>query len=342
MKGWDAVFRSRRPEIRKAIRRAGCHLITFCFAFSCACSAFALSPANKLTVENVMDLLSAGVSIPRVTHLVRERGVDFQLDAQLQKAFADAGADETLIQALEEEAAGGPVRRDTSSTVASLHRGEITPTPSVTTPLPKPAPSTPPTPSGLSDSQMATVQIRSRPGGVTVWVDDEIKGTTDAEAGRLEVGGLPPGKHQLRAQRDGYEPVEATVELAAGQAVEMPIWLAKSEAPPPAPAAPELPPGPKFLVRHRHRAIGGIAPEGACQGWMVVNVGYVRYISTDSPHKYLMNTSGMREAKPTSGRGNFRIRLDFGRTYDFTAVDEKGHAVSAAPVLTEIRYSMGQ
>ena len=341
MKGWEAVIRSRCPEIRMAIRSGGWRLITLFIALGCTCSAFASSPANKLTVENVMNLLSAGVSIPRVTHLVRERGVDFQLDAQLQKAFADAGADATLIQALE-EATGRAPSSDARSSVASVHRGEITPTHSVTLPQPKPAPSTPPAPSGLSDSQMATVQIRSRPGGVTVWVDNEIKGTTDAEEGRLKVGGLPPGKHQLRAQRDGYEPVEGTMELAAGQAVEMPIWLAKSEAPSPAPAAPELPPGPKFRVRHKHRAIEGIAPEGACHGWMVVNVGYVRYISTDSPHKYLMNTSEMREAKPASGQGNFRIRLDYGRTYEFTAVDENGNAVSAAPVLTEIRYSMGQ
>jgi hypothetical protein len=35
------------------------------------------------------------------------------------------------------------------------------------------------------------------------------------------------------------------------------------------------------------------------------------------------------------------IKLDFGRKYDFVAVDDKGHEISPGQVLTEIRYSMG-
>ena len=85
-----------------------------------------------------------------------------------------------------------------------------------------------------------------------------------------------------------------------------------------------------------------MAEAGYCQGWLIVNVGYVRYISTDSPHKYLMNTSSMKQAKATSGRGNFTIKLDFGREFQFVAVDEHGAPVSPGPILTEIRYSMGE
>jgi len=73
---------------------------------------------------------------------------------------------------------------------------------------------------------------------------------------------------------------------------------------------------------------------------MIVNVGYVRYISTNSPHKYMMGTSEIRDVKG-SGAG-FTIKLDFGRKYDFVAIDDKGNEVSAGPVLSEIRYSMGQ
>jgi hypothetical protein len=74
---------------------------------------------------------------------------------------------------------------------------------------------------------------------------------------------------------------------------------------------------------------------------MVVNVGYVRYISTDSPHTYLMSTSEMRDAKAEGSHGSFTIKLDFGRQYHFAAVDEKGKEVSAGPILSEIKYSMG-
>ncbi len=75
---------------------------------------------------------------------------------------------------------------------------------------------------------------------------------------------------------------------------------------------------------------------------MIVGVGYVRYISSDGTHKYLMNTSEMRDAKAGSSDGSFHIRLDFGRQYQFVAVDEKGRPVSPGPVLAEINYSMGK
>jgi hypothetical protein len=304
--------------------------------------ALVAAPGRKLTVEDLMNLLSAGVSVPRVTTLVRERGVDFQLTARYQRAFVEAGADQTLMRALEEQAGPGKTGGAPPTSAGTLPHPEASSALSITPVTPKPALSTSPAPPGLPTKETATLQIRSAPGGATVWVDNELKGVTDLNEGRLEISGLRPGKRQLRAERDGFDPVEGTVELAAGQATEMPLWLSKSAAPPPAPSAPELPPGRKFLVRHKHRAIEGIAPEGSCQGWMIVNVGYLRYISTDSPHKYLMNTSEMREAKASSGQGNFRIKLDFGRTYEFAAVDEKGNAINAAAVLTEIRYSMGE
>jgi len=327
------MMRSERAAYSTNLQRGCARAVVGGLALGLACIAFAAPAKRKLTVEDLMNLLSAGVSIPRITVLVRERGVDFQLTAPLQRAFFEAGADQGLMRALEEQTTG-------SASIAPPAPTEGAPSPPSVTP--KPAPSTPAVPAGVPDKQAATLRIRSRPGGATVWVDNEMRGVTDPEEGRLDIRGLRPGKRQLRAELAGYDPVEGTVELAAGQAMEMPLWLSKSAGPPPAAAAPEIPPGTKFLVRHRHRAIEGIAPEGSCQGWMVVNVGYIRYISTDSPHKYLMNTSEMREAKASSGQGNFRIKLDFGRTYEFTAVNESGEAVSAAPVLSEIRYSMGE
>ena len=125
--------------------------------------------------------------------------------------------------------------------------------------------------------------------------------------------------------------------------LDTPIWLAKAEENAPQAAATlALPAGKKFLVRHKHVAYAGAAGPPYCQGWLIVNVGYVRYISTGSPHTYQMGTSEMRDARQGGSDGSFSIKLDFGRQYQFVAVDEKGKEVSAGPILAEIRYSMGR
>jgi hypothetical protein len=276
---------------------------------------------KKLTAANIMELLDGGVSLVRIASLVQERGIDFQLTGRLEQDFKNGGADQNLIDTLK----GQPI---SAAAPPAATREAETP--------PKPVPSAAP---GTGTGRL---QITSHPGGVDVYVDDALKGTTDAEEGRLEIAGLKPGKHHLRATREGFQNVEGEAEIAMGQTLEMPLWLAKAEAPPPAPSTVELPPGKKFLVQHTHLPIAGISPGGYCQGWMIVNVGYVRYISTDSYHKYLMNSSEMKEAKPDSGLGNFHIKLATGRKYQFVAVNEKGERVNAGPVLSEIRYSMGE
>jgi hypothetical protein len=293
----------------------------------------AAAEKKKLSVENVMELLAGGVATPRITYLVKERGVDFQLTPKLQQAFSDAGADAELIRTLRnqeiapETTAGPPAKQEAP---AAQPPGQA---------AASPAPSTGPTPSPTKGMPLTGLQIRSKPGDVAVFVDDEPKGTTDPEQGFLQVA-LKPGKHRLRATHEGYQDVEYPVEIAAGQMLETPLWLAKAEAPPPAPSAPSLPAGKKFLVRHQHLASGGTG--GYCQGWLIVNVGYVRYISTDSSHKYLMNSSEIREAKAGSNPGGFFVKTDTGFKVQFVAVDEKGNTVSSGPALAEIQYSMGK
>jgi hypothetical protein len=297
-------------------------------------AAVAGSPAKKkLTVEDIMELLAGGVAIPRITYLVKERGIDFQLTPRLQQAFQDAGADQGLIRTIRSQQAAPEATPETP-----VKQEGPAPQPPGQPPQ-NVAPTTAPAHAPAQAPQLAGLQIRSRPGNVTIYVDDELKGQTDSEEGRLEVAPLKPGKHRVRATCEGYQDLEGTVEVAAGQMLDTPLWLAKAQGPAPAPAAPELPAGKKFLVRHQHVAAGA---SGYCQGWLIVNVGYVRYISTDSPHKYLMGTSEIREAKAGSGPGAFFIKLDFGRKYQFVAVDEKGNEVSPGPILAEIHYSMGE
>jgi hypothetical protein len=273
---------------------------------------------KKLTAENIMDLLSGGVEVSRVTYLVLDRGVNFELTPKMEKAFQDAGADPALVAAIRKgRSAVSPV---TSSAPTAVSR-----TPSKVATPQQPA-------TGLT--------IHSHPGGVAIYVDGDFKGETDPQEGALEIAPLKPGKHRLRATLQGYDDLEGPAEVVAGQLTETPVWLAQTQAPP-APTPASLPAGKKFLVRHVHRAVEGASGPGYCVGWMIVNVGYVRYISTDSPHQYLMNTSEIRDVKVSSGTSGLVIKLDFGRKYDFVAVDEKGHEVSAGPVVNEIRYAMG-
>lgn len=296
------------------------------------------APAKKkLTAENVLDLLTGGVPIRRVIFLIQDRGIDFQPSPKIDQAILDSGGNEELIQAIGKQlAAPEPSSATVTGPEAPPTRTEPATEPEKKTPS-KPAPTASPV------EGSAKLQIRTKPGDVDIFVDDDFKGKTDPGEGRLEIASLKAGKHRLRASREGYQDLEGTVELAPGEVHETPIWLAKAEAPAPAVhATEELPPGKKFFVRHQHRAFAGVSGPGYCQGWMIVNVGYVRYISTDSPHKYLINSSEMREAKPDSGSGSFHIKLDFGRNYQFVAINDKGEAVSAGPILTEISYSRGE
>jgi hypothetical protein len=292
---------------------------------------------KKLTAANIMELLDGGVSLVRIASLVQERGIDFQLSGQLEQDFRNGGADQNLINALK----GQPV--NTAGASETAPGAPAPPKPEAPAVAPQTGTSAKPGPSAAPGGRTGGLQITSHPGGANIYVDDALQGTTDADEGTLAISGLKPGKHHLRATRDGFQNVEGDVDIAAGQALDMPLWLAKAETPPPpAPATEELPPGKKFLVQHVHRPIADISPGGHCQGWMIVNVGYVRYISTDSYHKYLFNSSEVREAKPDHEPGGFHIKLATGRNYQFVAVNERGEPMSPGPVLSEIRYSGNQ
>jgi hypothetical protein len=326
-------------QIRKETFRNLLSLIAaFCVVVCLATTARASSPEKKkLTAANVMELLDGGVSLVRIASLVQERGIDFQLTSQLEQDFRNGGADQNVINALKGQSANTAAPSAPAPSTQLPAPQETPPAAPVVETPPKSVPSAPP------GARTGRLQITSHPGGADIYVDDTLKGTTDADEGRLEVVGLKPGKHHLRATRDGFQNVEGDVDVAAGQALDMPLWLAKAEAPPPpAPTTEELPPGRKFLVQHTHRPIAGISSGGYCRGWMIVNVGYVRYISTDSYHKYLFNSSEMKEAKPDGEAGGFHIKLATGRNYQFVAVNDKGEPVSAGPVLSEIRYSKNE
>ncbi len=62
-------------------------------------------------------------------------------------------------------------------------------------------------------SVTATLEIVSQPVGASVYIDDELAGTTDLEWGRLVRSGLAPGRHRVRLALAGHEEVVDEVDL---------------------------------------------------------------------------------------------------------------------------------
>jgi hypothetical protein len=73
--------------------------------------------------------------------------------------------------------------------------------------------------------------VQSAPGGVQVYVDDELLGTTSPE-GRLKISTLKPGKHTLRVSLGGASYGEGQFSLVAGKSTTKVVVLgAQSIAP---------------------------------------------------------------------------------------------------------------
>ena len=83
--------------------------------------------------------------------------------------------------------------------------------PEPTVPPAAPSLEPPPAPPGT-----AILEVVSHPPGASVYVDDELAGTTDSEWGRLLRSGLPPGRHRVRLSLAGHDDAVGEVELEAG------------------------------------------------------------------------------------------------------------------------------
>jgi eukaryotic-like serine/threonine-protein kinase len=87
----------------------------------------------------------------------------------------------------------------------------VPPPPSL--PSPRPAPVAAPDPS--------TLEVFSQPPGASVYLDDELVGTTDAEWGRLVRSGVPPGRHRVRLALAGHRDLVEDLDLVAGGRTEL-------------------------------------------------------------------------------------------------------------------------
>jgi Protein kinase domain/PEGA domain len=92
-------------------------------------------------------------------------------------------------------------------------------------------------------SVSGTIEIVSQPPGVTVYLDDELVGTTDLEWGRLVRSGVTPGRHRIRLALSGHQDLTDEIDVAAGARADVRRRL-----------SPERP-----AADHRPLLFGGIA-----------------------------------------------------------------------------------
>jgi hypothetical protein len=165
---------------------------------------------QKLTSQDVIDLLTNDTSSDDVVKAAQAEGISFQVTPSVEKKIRDVGGTDDLIRVLRSLAPHG------------------SPPPPVP---PHPAPPTSP----------PVLMVESRPGQCQVYVDDEPVGSTSQE-GRLKMTRLAPGDHRVRVTQTGYQDYEENVTLTAGEVTTVAATL---QQPTPTPIPPGPGPGPE-------------------------------------------------------------------------------------------------
>lgn len=121
----------------------------------------------------------------------------------------------------------------------------------------------------------STIRVIAAP-GLSVFLDDEPRGTTEALRQGLFVEDLPAGTYTLRVEKAGFEPKVVTVTVAEGDTKEVRILGLKPKSTPtpvpagwtPPPAAPPPPaPAPvRVVVLERRPVPGGTLVLGLASG----------------------------------------------------------------------------
>jgi hypothetical protein len=290
-------------------------------------------PSKPLAKEEIVALLKGEVPSARIADLARERGITFVLTRETETQLRQAGATEDLVKALRQ----APRR------------------------APAPAPS-PPSPASTVRPAAPVLVIEAKPGGVQVYVDDELVGTTSRE-GRLRLSQLTPGEHRVRLALAGRQDYEEKIDLSAGETTRLLANLAPLQTPPAQPAgatgtepgaSPGTGPGPTspaqppptaagiqtFAVAHDH----GPPPPNYCLGWMMVGNGMIAYRSVNGVHWFQSPLGQVKEAKKNAlylaAYGGFHITLRTGETFNFVVVDSNGQYQPADAVLNAIEQAM--
>jgi hypothetical protein len=120
-----------------------------------------------------------------------------------------------------------------TTTVAAATSGSRKAPPAITTPALPPGSAPESVPSAAAAETTGAVEVVSDPAGASVYVDDELLGTTDPRTGRLVKSGLSAGRHRVRVSLAGRGELARDVDVAAGGQVLVEAALAATT-----PAAP--------------------------------------------------------------------------------------------------------
>jgi formylglycine-generating enzyme required for sulfatase activity len=207
--------------------------------------------APPLSKQQLLGLIVGGVSNQRAIELVRERGIDFQVDDAFLRTLRLAGGNELLIAALRNARAPTvAVAVETSPNAQIFLDGNLqgqadaqgiaafkarigAHTLRVSLPGKQDFEQSVTMGQGQSTRIMApladlagSLRVKALP-GAAIWLDNSIRGTVGA-SGDLLLGGISPGAHPLRVTARGKLDDARTVVVAAG--AETPVEVSLADA----------------------------------------------------------------------------------------------------------------
>ena len=158
---------------------------------------------------------------------------------------------------------------------------------------PKKAEPAPALPAAPAAATLATLVLDSDVAGASVFVNREYVGTTPLRLEKLE-----PGSKQLKLTADGYEGIERTVGLNAG---ENPITMRFKEV--------RL--NKRIAVNHKH-GVGG------CEGTLVATLDGLAYETTNKGDAFNLPYAQVETFAVDYIEKNLRVKQKGGKTWNFT------------------------
>jgi len=204
-----------------------------------------------LTKQQLLELIAGGVPNQRAAELIRDRGIDFEVDDDYVRDLRKAGANDRLITLLRKTSVpmegitvetepnaqvflDGNLQGQADSQGVLVIRSKIGPhalkvslagkrdyEQSVTVVDGQPARVVAP----LADLA-GSVRVKAS-AGASVWMDNSVRGTIDS-SGELLLSGVSPGAHALRVTASGK--VDDTRSIAVTVGAETPVVVALADS----------------------------------------------------------------------------------------------------------------
>ena len=133
--------------------------------------------ANPPTNRKCWNCWKAEFPSARVSGIVDDRGIDFNLTSDIEQKVRDAGGADDVVEALRQ---------------ASQRRA------------------------AADQPRTGGLMVKTTPGEAQVYLNDEPKGMTSVEGG-IRLPDLNPGNYNLRVSLPGYQSFEKAVTVSAGE-----------------------------------------------------------------------------------------------------------------------------